>query len=97
MNLTENNNIYKLYIESKQQSVMTVDVLGAKRWKLNGVLHREDGHAVEFASGGKYWYLNDIKLTEEAFNEYLKAKQFNKELASRENTIFSQEFLDELI
>jgi hypothetical protein len=28
------------------------------RWYLNGKAHREDGPAVEFASGNKYWYLN---------------------------------------
>jgi hypothetical protein len=142
MNLNESNNIYKLYIKSKQQPVMTVDERG-KYWRVNGKLHREDGPAIEYATGDKYWYLNDKlhredgpaveringskswhlndkfhrkdgpaiecadgitywylngrELTEEAFNEYLKAKQFNKELASKENSIFSQEFLDELI
>jgi hypothetical protein len=70
---------------------------GNKYWYLNGKLHREDGPAVEYADGTKYWYLNGVELTEEAFNEYIKAKQFNKELASKENTIFSQDFLDELI
>jgi hypothetical protein len=97
MDLNENNNIYNLYIESKQQPVMTIDVLGTKHWKLNSKLHREDGPAIEEANGNKYWYLNDIELTKEAFNEYIKAKQFNKELVLKENTIFSQDFLDELI
>ena len=27
----------------------------ATTWKLNGKLHREDGPAIEYASGDKYW------------------------------------------
>jgi hypothetical protein len=30
---------------------------GYNGWFLNGKLHREDGPAVEYASGTKYWYL----------------------------------------
>jgi len=33
---------------------------GTKRWKLNGVLHREDGPAMEFVSGTKKWYINGL-------------------------------------
>jgi hypothetical protein len=32
---------------------------GDKEWFLNGMLHREDGPAVECANGDKIWYLND--------------------------------------
>ena len=35
-----------------------VDYIGTRRWSLNGKLHREDGPAVEYASGDKFWYLN---------------------------------------
>jgi hypothetical protein len=31
---------------------------GSKFWYLNGILHREDGPAVEYINGNKYWYLN---------------------------------------
>ena len=31
---------------------------GGKYWRLNDVLHREDGPAIEYFSGGKMWYLN---------------------------------------
>jgi hypothetical protein len=30
---------------------------------------REDGPAIEYASGSKSWYLSGEKLTEEEFNE----------------------------
>ncbi len=41
---------------------------GTKRWYLNDKLHREDGPAIEYASGTKYWYLNGEQLTEAEFN-----------------------------
>ena len=31
---------------------------GDKHWYLNGLLHREDGPAVEWPDGTKSWYLN---------------------------------------
>jgi hypothetical protein len=31
---------------------------GDKCWYLNGLLHREDGPAIEYGNGDKYWYLN---------------------------------------
>ena len=31
---------------------------GSKYWYLNDKLHREDGPAIEYASGHKEWYLN---------------------------------------
>ena len=37
---------------------------GFKIWCLNGKLHREDGPAVEWADGSKYWWLNDTQYTE---------------------------------
>jgi len=38
-------------------------------WYLNGVLHREDGHAVEWANGGKFWWLNGKKHREDGHAE----------------------------
>ena len=37
---------------------MEIDEYGNKRWYLNGLLHREDGPAVEYLTGTKVWYLN---------------------------------------
>ena len=36
-------------------------------WFLDGNYHREDGPAIEFASGTKYWYLEGVELTEKEF------------------------------
>ena len=38
-----------------------------KYWYLAGLLHREDGPAVEDANGDKHWYLNGNKLSEQEF------------------------------
>ena len=38
---------------------------GNKYWYLNGILHREDGPAIERANGTKYWYLNNIEHRED--------------------------------
>jgi hypothetical protein len=41
---------------------------GTRFWYLNGGLHREDGPAIEWASGRKSWWLNGKPLTEKEFN-----------------------------
>ena len=43
---------------------------GSKFWYLNGKLHREDGPAIEWADGDKFWcskswYLSGERVTEE--------------------------------
>jgi len=30
-------------------------------WRFNGILHREDGPAIEYIDGGKMWYVNGVK------------------------------------
>ena len=51
---------------------VTVNEYGTKYWYLNDKLHREDGPAVEFASGAKCWYINGKLLTEAEFNARIK-------------------------
>ena len=31
---------------------------GAKEWRIDGLLHREDGPAIEYGNGTKAWFLN---------------------------------------
>ena len=38
---------------------------GDKFWCLNDKYHREDGPAIEWASGYKSWHLNDEEVTKE--------------------------------
>ena len=38
--------------------IVKVNDYGTKAWWLNGLLHREDGPAVEDSDGNKSWYLN---------------------------------------
>jgi len=37
----------------------------ARYWYLNGLWHREDGPAIEYANGTREWWLNGIWMTEE--------------------------------
>ena len=38
-------------------------------FNLNGEHHREDGPAVEYTNGDKYWFINGKLLTETEFNQ----------------------------
>jgi len=42
-------------------------------FNLEGELHREDGPAIEWCDGGKEWYLNGKRLSEEEFNKRTKS------------------------
>ena len=42
-----------------------IDEDGHKAWYLNGLLHREDGPAIEKANGPKLWYLNGERHRED--------------------------------
>jgi hypothetical protein len=49
---------------------------GTKVWKLpNGLLHRENGPAVEYASGNEAWYINGIKFTEQEYKYKTRSKK----------------------
>jgi len=49
---------------------MRVTAMGDKVWHFNGLLHREEGPAVEYDDGDKRWFLNGVEYTEEEFKEY---------------------------
>jgi hypothetical protein len=52
---------------------------GNNWWYLNGVLHREDGPALEFIDGSKEWYINDEQIlckTQKEFEQLMKLKAF---------------------
>ena len=40
----------------KRESECKIMANGSKWWKLDGIVHREDGPAVEFTDGYKVWY-----------------------------------------
>jgi hypothetical protein len=46
----------------------------------DGFIHREDGPAIEYDDGVKYWFLNDRCLedisSQENFDRYMKLKAF---------------------
>jgi hypothetical protein len=47
------------------ENVLIIDKFGNKIWYLNGLHHREDGPAIEYASGDKCWYLNGRRHRED--------------------------------
>jgi len=38
---------------------------GTKKWYVNGLLHREDGPAIELLNGDKKWYVNGLLYRED--------------------------------
>jgi len=50
---------------------LTIAEDGTKTWKLNGLLHREDGPAIIWANGYKSWFINGIHYSEQKFLSYI--------------------------
>ena len=58
-----------------KEQFINIDVHGTKHYYSDremNIHHRKDGPAIEYADGGKVWYLNDEHLTEEEFNTRMK-------------------------
>jgi len=47
---------------------------GTKEWRLNGLLHREDGPAIEWADGSKEWRLNGKEVLKQAETEEIELR-----------------------
>jgi len=47
---------------------------GYKACYVEDKLHRLGGPAIEYADGYKEWWVDNKKMTEKAFNEYIKPK-----------------------
>ena len=46
-------------VDLSDQPIPTTDSNGDTYWRLpNGKIHREDGPAIEYANGSKFWYQN---------------------------------------
>tara|TARA_R110000868_G_scaffold75946_3_gene218779 strand:+ start:5587 stop:5778 length:192 start_codon:yes stop_codon:yes gene_type:complete len=54
------------------QPFCITDKYGSKFWYLNGLLHREDGPAIEWFDGGKYWYYHDNPIECKDHQEFLR-------------------------
>ncbi|WP_175912367.1 hypothetical protein [Burkholderia metallica] len=48
---------------------------GHQAWYVEGQLHREDGPALILKTGTREWFIHDKRITEQEFNQYLKAKE----------------------
>ena len=51
---------------------------GSKAYYYYNKLHREDGPAIIYFDGEERWYINNIRLSEEEFNQYLLQKNLSK-------------------
>ena len=60
----------RLAIWDKQ--VFCVDICGNKEWRLNDKLHRENGPAIEYPDGDKYWLLKGDNYSESEYWKELK-------------------------
>ena len=50
---------------------------GDQHWLQNGRYHRTDGPAVIQEGGYVCWFLNDMRLSEEEFNQRIASGEFN--------------------
>ena len=48
------------------------------QWWLNGVLHRENGPAIEYEDGTKEWYLLGIQVIEKLVIDVVQRETFLK-------------------
>jgi len=48
---------------------------GRVEWRFEGLLHRENGPAIEWADGTKSWLLNGVQLTEQEHAQKTRAKK----------------------
>jgi len=65
----------KIVKEHKEGKYIIYEWVTGKEWYKNGERHREDGPAVEFVNGAKFWYLNSkVYLKKEWKNEMRRRK-----------------------
>jgi hypothetical protein len=56
-----------------------IDEYGTKRWRLpNYKYHREDGPVIEYMSGHKSWYLNNIQYSEKEYKSKMRSIKLKK-------------------
>ncbi len=53
-----------------------------KYWCLNGELHREDGPAIEYSTGDKFWYLKGKKYSKKEYEKEILKNYVNTEEVS---------------
>jgi len=57
---------FKRYIKNDPFLKKEIDFYdGDKTWYLNGIIHREDGPAIEWGDGSKSWWLNGKRHRED--------------------------------
>ena len=89
---------------AEAQPVMRVDRDGTREWSLNYSRHREDGPAIEWDNGDRWWYLNNEKISFSEWLEKTKSKlkkediiRFLLLMVKQGNGKDAAEYIDELI
>ena len=88
MEIKTNLYYYDFIKENPEFTGCVIDCNGDKFWYLNGLQHREDGPALEWANGSKFWHLNGkyhrtdgpaVEFADGAKYWYLNGKQMTEE------------------
>jgi len=68
------------YYEDHKDGSRFYPISGNKRWYKDGLLHRENGPAIEYKNGPFMWYLNGVYLkhinSQKEFEKYMKLQGF---------------------
>lgn len=78
-----------VYQEGRNFEILSEEDSWRVVWIKDGQYHCENGPAMTYAHGTKYWYLFGQKITESEFNLFLTKKNLYKKL--QENLIEKKE------
>ena len=61
------------------KSILSINEYSVSQWKLpNGQLHREDGPAIEYLDGNKYWFLNGVEYNEKEYKYEIRSRKLKQ-------------------
>jgi hypothetical protein len=63
---------------------LTENKNGNKWWYLDGLLHREDGPAIDNSGHTKFWYLNGVRISLETESDDPKVKRLQEYMKVQE-------------
>ena len=74
----------------KDDIYYNVENEGTKRYWKDGWLHRDDGPAIEYKNGRKYWYIEQKEYTEEEHKEKIKMMEMEKDSKWKEALYYGE-------
>ena len=72
---------FKYFCEHKTFTGCLIDSKNNKYCFLEGMWHKEDGPAIEYANGDKQYYLNEKHYTEETWRKEVRRRKLEKILS----------------